>query len=160
MKKLFHEFKTFAIKGNMLDMAVGIIVGGAFTAIITSIVTNIATPLISILIGVDFKEWEIELPRLYGNTEQRILGIGLFLNSIINFIVIAFVVFLFVKALNKFRKKQEETNLPEQPTPTAEVLLLTEIRDLLKQGSEIAGQTLVERVEDPGEAEFDAREAE
>ena len=133
MKKLFQEFKTFAIKGNMLDMAVGIIVGGAFTAIITSIVTNVALPLLSILIGFDFKDWEIILPRLYGNGEQRVLGIGLFINSVINFIVLAFVVFLFVKALNRFRKREEETVPEDPPEPTKEELLLVEIRDLLRQ---------------------------
>ena len=132
MRKFLNEFKTFAIKGNMLDMAVGVIIGGAFTAIITSIVTNLATPLIGILIGVDFKDWVIDLPRLYGNAEPGTLGIGLFINSIINFIVVAFVVFLFVKTLNKFRKKQEEAP-PPQPEPTKEVLLLTEIRDILKE---------------------------
>ena len=134
MRKFLQEFKTFAIRGNMLDMAVGVIVGGAFTAIVTSIVTNIATPLISILIGVDFKDWVIELPRLYGNAVPGTLGIGLFINSILNFLVVAFVVFLFVKALNKFRKKQEEAP-PPPPEPTVEERLLTEIRDLLKEES-------------------------
>ena len=132
MRKFFNEFKTFAIKGNMFDLAVGVIIGGAFTAIITSIVSNIAMPLIGILIGVDFKEWVIELPRLYGNADSGTLGIGLFINSIINFIIVAFVVFLFVKALNKFRKKQEDEP-PAPPEPTTEERLLTEIRDLLKE---------------------------
>lgn len=128
MKKFFAEFKAFAVKGNMIDMAVGIIVGGAFTAVITAIVTNIVTPLIGILIGVDFNNWEIELPRLYGNAEPGTLGIGFFLNSIISFVVVAFTVFIFVKALNKFRKKPVET--PAEPTK--EELLLAEIRDILK----------------------------
>ena len=131
MRKFLAEFKTFAIRGNMLDMAVGVIVGGAFTAIVTSIVTNIATPLISILIGFDFKEWVIELPRLYGNADPPSLGIGLFINNIINFIVVALTVFLFVKALNRFRKKQETT--PPPPEPTREEELLTEIRDILSE---------------------------
>ena len=131
MKKFFMEFKTFAIKGNMIDMAVGIIVGGAFTALVTSIVTNIATPLIGILIGFDIKAWEIQLPHLYGNAEPGILAIGLFLNNLISFVIVTFIVFLFVKALNKFRKKQEET--PKLPDPTKEELLLTEIRDILKE---------------------------
>ena len=131
MKKFLTEFKTFAIKGNMLDMAVGVIVGGAFAAIVTSVVTNIATPLIGILIGIDFKEWVIELPRLYGNANPATLEIGLFINSIINFVVLAFTVFLFVKALNKFRKRQEAVP-PPPPEPTAEEKLLTEIRDILK----------------------------
>ena len=130
IKGFFHEFKTFAVKGNMLDMAVGMIVGGAFTALVTSIVTHIATPLIGVLIGVDFSEWNIVLPRLYGNAEPGTLAIGRFLNSIVSFIVVAFVVFLFVRTLNKFRKKEEEK--PKPPKPSAEEVLLTEIRDLLK----------------------------
>ena len=136
MRKFLAEFKTFAVRGNMLDMTVGVIVGGAFTAIVTSIVTNIATPLIGILIGVDFKDWVIVLPRLYGNVEAgtHTLGIGLFLNSIINFLVVAFTVFLFVKTFNKFRKKQEAAP-PAPPEPTAEERLLMEIRDLLKNGN-------------------------
>jgi len=131
VKSFFHEFKTFALKGNMLDMAVGMIVGGAFTALVTSIVSHIATPLIGILIGVDFSEWTITLPRLYGNADPGTLAIGSFLNSIISFIIVAFVVFLFVKALNSFRKKEEEKPAPPKPSP--EALLLTEIRDLLKE---------------------------
>ena len=133
MKRFFNEFKTFAIKGNMLDMAVGMIVGGAFTALVTSIVSNVATPLIGILIGVDFSDWHIVLPRLYGNVEPSIIQIGHFLNSIISFVIIAFVVFLFVKALNKFRIKKEDE--AEQAKLTKEEQLLTEIRDLLKESS-------------------------
>jgi len=133
VRKFFNEFKEFAIKGNMIDMAVGVIVGGAFSAIITSIVTNIATPLIGILIGVDFKEWVIELPKLYGNAEPGTLGIGVFLNSLISFVVVAFTVFIFIKTLNKFRRKPAT---PPPPEPTNEELLLAEIRDLLKAKSE------------------------
>jgi len=125
--RFFNEFKTFAIKGNMIDMAVGMIVGGAFTALVTSIVSNIATPLIGILIGIDLKAVRIELPRLYGNAEPNVLEFGLFLNSLISFVIVAFTVFLFVKALNKFRKKQEAA----PPPPKAEERLLTEIRDIL-----------------------------
>jgi len=134
IKSFFNEFKTFAVKGNMLDMAVGMIVGGAFTALVTSIVTHLATPLLGILIGVDFSEWSITLPHLYGNAEPGTLAIGKFLNSVISFVVVAFVVFLFVKALNTFRKKEEDTP-PEPPKLSAEVELLTEIRDLLKEKS-------------------------
>ena len=131
MKKFFQEFKTFAIQGNMLDMAVGMIVGGAFTALVTSIVANVATPLIGILIGVDFSKWHVELPRLYGNAEPSILQVGLFLNSVISFFIIAFVVFLFVKALNKFRKTHNVEEYHEQLSNEAQ--LLTEIRDTLKE---------------------------
>lgn len=132
VKRFINEFKEFAVKGNMIDTAVGIILGGAYAALVTSVVTNLATPLIGILIGVDFKEWAITLPRLYGNAEPGILQIGQFLNSFISFIVVAFTVFLFVKALNKFRKKPLPP--PESPPePTKEELLLSEIRDILKE---------------------------
>jgi len=131
VKKFFNEFKTFAIKGNMFDMAVGVIVGGAFTAIVNSIVGHIATPIIGMLIGVDFSSWEIALPRLYGNAEPGAIGIGNFLNSVISFFIIAFVVFLFVKAINKMRKKNEEAP-PAPPEPTKEEVLLAEIRDILR----------------------------
>ena len=139
MKKFVKEFKTFAIKGNMFDLAVGIIIGAAFTAIVTSVVTNVAMPLIGILIGVDFSAWVIELPRLYGNAEPGTLGIGLFINSIISFIVVAIVVFLFVKALNKLRKKHEE-DPPEPSEPTNEEKLLAEIRDILLERKEDRGK--------------------
>lgn len=136
LKKFISEFKEFAVKGNMIDMAVGVIVGGAFSALITSIVGNIATPLIGILIGVDFKDWSITLPRLYGNAEPSILNVGLFLNSVISFIIIAFTVFLFVKTLNAFRKKPVDPP-PAPPEPSAEELLLTEIRDILRKQSQV-----------------------
>jgi len=133
IKSFFNEFRTFAVKGNMMDMAVGMIVGGAFTALVTSIVSHLATPLLGILIGVDFSEWDIILPHLYGNAEPGTLAIGKFLNSVISFVVVAFVVFLFVKALNAFHHKNEsEAPPPPPPEPSAEELLLTEIRDLLK----------------------------
>jgi len=119
------------MKGNMLDMAVGMIVGGAFTALVNSIVSNLATPLIGILIGVDFSYWTITLPKLYGNAEPGTLAIGSFLNSLISFVIVAFVVFLFVKALNKLRNKAEETT-SEPPKPTKEEELLTEILSVLK----------------------------
>jgi len=131
MKKFLQEFKTFAIRGNMLDMTAGVVVGGAFTAIINSIVTNIATPLIGILIGVDFKEWVIVLPRLYGNAEAGKLGIGLFINSIISFIIVAFTLFIFVKGINKLRSRHEAA--PKAPELSTQERLLTEIRDLLKE---------------------------
>jgi len=127
----FHEFRTFAVKGNMMDMAIGMIVGGAFTVLVTSIVSHIATPLLGILIGVDFSGWTITLPHLYGNAEPGTLAIGNFFNAIISFMIVAFVVFLFVKAINAFHHaKSEEPETP--PEPSAEEKLLTEIRDLLK----------------------------
>ena len=132
IKRFFQEFRTFAIKGNMIDMAVGLIVGSAFTAIINSIVGHIATPIIGMLIGVDFSSWEIDLPSLYGNAPPGTIGIGNFLNAVISFFIIAFVVFMFVKAINRMRKRIEE-NPPPPPVPTKEELLLAEIRDILKE---------------------------
>ncbi|MDR0490469.1 MAG: large-conductance mechanosensitive channel protein MscL [Oscillospiraceae bacterium] len=131
LKKFMHEFRSFAVKGNMIDMAVGIIVGGAFTALISSIVGHIATPLIGILIGVDFSTWKINLPRLYGNAVPGTLDIGEFLNSAISFIIVTFIVFLFVRGINRLRSTQEAAP-PVPPKPTAEEKLLAEIRDLLK----------------------------
>ena len=139
IKSFFNEFRTFAVKGNMLDMAVGMIVGGAFTSLVTSIVSHIATPLLGILIGVDFSEWNITLPHLYGNAEPGTLAIGRFLNSVISFVVVAFVVFLFVKAINSFRKKHED-EIPPVPVLKEEVVLLTEIRDLMKANSGIVDE--------------------
>ncbi|MCL2152453.1 MAG: large-conductance mechanosensitive channel protein MscL [Oscillospiraceae bacterium] len=133
LKKFLQEFKEFAVKGNMIDLAVGIIVGGAFSAVVNSVVTNLVTPLIGILIGVDFKEWAIKLPKLYGNAEPGTLAIGTFLNSVISFIVIAFIVFVFVKAINKFRIKQQPKSTSVPQSQSSEELLLIEIRDLLSK---------------------------
>lgn len=134
MKKFFNEFKEFAVKGNMIDMAVGIIVGGAFTALVTSIVNNLVMPLVGILIGVDFSSWEIALPRLYGDKDPGTLGIGAFINSVISFLIIALIVFLFVRGMNKLRNKHSEPPpAPQAPEPSAEEKLLREIRDILKE---------------------------
>ena len=125
MKKFFQEFKEFAMRGNVLDMAVGVVVGSAFTATVTSIVQNLLTPLLGLLIpDSTFAEWA-----------PGGFGIGAVINSIITFLITAFVVFLLVKGVNKLThlKKQEEPQEPEEPkAPTTEELL-TEIRDLLKE---------------------------
>lgn len=125
MKKFFKEFREFAMRGNVLDMAVGVVVGSAFTAIVTSIVQNLLTPLLGLLIpDSTFAEWA-----------PGGFGIGAVINSIITFLITAFVVFLLVKGVNKLThlKKQEEPQEPEEPkAPTTEELL-TEIRDLLKE---------------------------
>lgn len=125
MKKFFQEFKEFAMRGNVLDMAVGVVVGSAFTAIVTSIVQNLLTPLLGLLLpDSTFAEWA-----------PGGFGIGAVINSIITFLITAFVVFLLVKGVNKLThlKKQEEPKEPEESkAPTTEELL-TEIRDLLKE---------------------------
>ncbi len=125
MKKFFQEFKEFAMRGNVLDMAVGVVVGSAFTAIVTSIVQNLLTPLLGLLIpDSTFAEWA-----------PGGFGIGAVINSIITFLITAFVVFLLVKGVNKLThlKKQEEPKEPEEPKAPTTAELLTEIRDLLKE---------------------------
>lgn len=118
------EFKTFIMRGNVLDMAVGVVVGSAFTAIVTSIVENLLTPIIGLLLpSSTFAEWA-----------PGGFGIGAVINAIITFLITAFVVFWIVKVVNKLsKKKEEEAPAPEPPAgPTTEELL-TEIRDLLKE---------------------------
>ena len=133
MKKFFQEFKEFAMRGNVLDMAVGVILGGAFGKITTSLVNDVFMPLIGMLIGgVDLGKLNIVLKPATDTAEAVTLGIGTFLTTIIDFILVAFVIFLMIKTINRFRRKKEEEPALEEPKgPTAEELL-TEIRDLLK----------------------------
>ena len=139
MGKFIQEFKEFAVKGNAVDMAVGVIIGGAFGKIVSSIVDDIILPPIGWLIGgVKFSDLKIELPavQLPGIEEMQSVSInyGNFLQTVLDFLIIAFCVFLLVKGINKLaKKKAEEPAAPApEPEPTAEEKLLTEIRDLLK----------------------------
>ena len=122
---MWAEFKTFISRGNVLDLAVAVIIGGAFGAIVNSLVNDIIMPLVGVIIGgLDFTGLSITVGSsviLYGN----------FIQAIINFLIIAFSVFLVVKAANKFQRKQEAAPAPPPP-PTKEETLLAEIRDLLK----------------------------
>ncbi len=135
--KLWNEFKDFAFKGNVIDMAVGVIIGGAFGKIVTSLVGDIITPLIGILTsGVDFKDLKYVLSYAEdGVTPLNSLNYGMFLQNIIDFVIIAFSIFLFVKLITTAKKKLEkpvEEAPAEDPKPTTEDLL-AEIRDLLKE---------------------------
>lgn len=134
MKKFFQEFREFAMRGNVLDMAVGVILGGAFGKITTSLVNDVFMPLIGMLIGgVDLGKLNIVLKPATDTAEAVTLGIGTFLTTIIDFVLVAFVIFLMIKTINRFRRKKEEEPEPEKPKdPTAEELL-AEIRDLLKE---------------------------
>ena len=145
MKKFFEEFKTFAMRGNVIDMAVGVVIGGAFGKITTSIVNDIIMPLISMLTGgVDFSQWKWILKEAVLDAEGAVVSaevavkFGNTIAVILDFVIIAFAVFCLVKALNSLRRKKEEpTPEPDPepeapPAPTAEELL-TEIRDLLKE---------------------------
>ena len=137
MKKFLNEFKTFAMRGNVVDMAVGVIVGGAVGKIVSSLVDDIIMPPIGFLLGgVNFKDLSIKLGEKLaedGKTMEAVtLNYGNFIQQTVDFLIIAFCVFLLVKAVMKFTKKNEEEPAPAKPEPTAEEKLLTEIRDLLK----------------------------
>ena len=133
MKKFLEEFKAFAMRGNVLDMAVGVVIGGAFGKITTSLVNDIIMPLISMLTGgIDFSSWKWVLKAAEGDAAEVAVNFGSFIAVVLDFIIIAFAVFCMVKAINKFHKKKEEA--PSAPhAPSAEEKLLTEIRDLLKE---------------------------
>ncbi len=133
MKKFLEEFKAFAMRGNVLDMAVGVVIGGAFGKITTSLVNDIIMPLISMLTGgIDFSGWKWVLKAAEGDAAEVALNFGSFIAVVLDFIIIAFAVFCMVKAINKFHKKKEEAP-SAPPAPSAEEKLLTEIRDLLKE---------------------------
>lgn len=135
---ILKEFKEFAVKGNMFDMAVGVIIGGAFQSLVKSLTDNILMPIVSVFIGgLSFSEWKVALGHkiVDGKTVTNYLCFGDFISAIINFIIMAFVIFLIVRVMNRLRgigKKKEEEKKPEPPKPSNEEVLLTEIRDLLK----------------------------
>lgn len=128
------EFKQFIARGNVMDMAVGVIIGGAFGKISTSLVNDIIMPVISMLTGgISFDDWKIVLREAVGETAVSI-NYGTFLATILDFLIIAFAVFCMIKAINAFHRKKEEAPAepPAPPAPSKEEVLLTEIRDLLK----------------------------
>ena len=133
MKKFLEEFKAFAMRGNVLDMAVGVVIGGAFGKITTSLVNDIIMPLISMLTGgIDFSSWKWVLKAAEGDAAEVAVNFGSFIAVVLDFIIIAFAVFCMVKAINKLHKKKEEAPAAP-PEPSAEEKLLAEIRDLLKE---------------------------
>lgn len=145
MSNFIKEFKEFAMRGNVMDMAVGVIIGGAFGKIVTSLVNDIIMPAISTLTGgLDFTNLFIALDGKSYDTlaaaqeaEAAILTYGTFIQNIVDFLIIAFCIFLMIKGVNKLTKKPEPEPAPAEPAPapepTAEEKLLTEIRDLLKE---------------------------
>lgn len=131
--KIISEFKAFISRGNVIDLAVGIIIGSAFTGIVNSLVADVVMPLVGILIGgIDFTSLKWEIVHATAAKEAVTLNYGTFIQNIVNFFIIALVVFFMVKAINGFRKKKE-TEIEKKPESSKEVLLLTEIRDLLKK---------------------------
>lgn len=133
MKSILKEFKEFAMRGNVIDMAVGIIIGAAFGKIVTSLVTDVIMPPIGLLLGgVDFSEIMITLKQAVGEEPAVTMNIGVFINTVIEFIIVAFSIFMVVKGMNSMKKKEEEKPA-EPPKPSEEVVLLQEIRDALKK---------------------------
>ena len=126
MNRFIAEFKTFIARGNVMDMAVGVIIGGAFSAITTSLIDDIVMPILGIFTG------SISFAELSLTVNGAVIGYGNFIQAVLNFVIMAFVVFCLIKAMNKFHRKKEEAP-PPPPEPSAEEKLLTEIRDLLKE---------------------------
>ena len=126
MKQFFHEFKQFIARGNVMDLAVGVIIGGAFSAITTSLINDIIMPLLGIFTG------SISFAALSFEINGAVIAYGNFLQAALNFLVMAFVVFCLVKGINRLHRKKEEAP-PPPPQPSAEEQLLTEIRDLVKE---------------------------
>jgi len=138
---MLKEFKEFAMRGNVMDMAIGIIIGAAFGKIVTSLVTDIVMPPIGLLMGnVDFSNLflNLSMDASYGSIAEAeaagapIIKYGIFINTVLDFVIVAFAIFLLIRSLNKLKRKQEAAPPPPPPAPTTEEVLLAEIRDLLR----------------------------
>lgn len=130
---MFKDFKKFALKGNVVDLAVGVIIGGAFGKIVTSLVNDIIMPLLGVILGrINLTHLKWIIHEAVGDEKELSLLYGSFLQNVIDFLIISFSIFMVIKLLEKFKKKEEEKPA-EPPKPTKEVELLTEIRDLLKK---------------------------
>jgi len=134
---MLKEFKTFAMRGNVMDMAIGIIIGGAFGKIISSFVSDVLMPPIGMLLGgVDFADLKITLKEAVVQGEEVVEAVtvnyGAFVNTVVDFLIIAFAIFMVIKGLNRMKKKEEEAPAAP-PAPSSEEKLLAEIRDLLKK---------------------------
>ncbi len=132
--KMLDEFKAFAMKGNVVDMAVGIIIGGAFGKIISSVVGDIIMPPIGLLLGgVNFTDLKIVMKAATDTLPAVTMNYGNFIQVTIDFLIIAFVIFMLIKAMNAAKKKEAAAPPPAPPAPSKEEMLLAEIRDLLKK---------------------------
>ena len=131
--KIIQEFKQFAMRGNVLDMAIGIIIGAAFGKIVSSFVADVIMPPIGILLGgVDFSNLSLTLKQGSEGVEPVLLKYGMFINTIIDFVIIAFAIFMVIKAINSMKKKEEEKP-SAPPAPTKSEILLEEIRNELRK---------------------------
>ena len=138
MNKILKEFKEFAVKGNVMDLAIGVIIGGAFGKIVTSLVNDVIMPAVGLLVGgVDFSSLAVVLqPEVLSETGEIVtaavsLNYGVFINTVIDFAIVAFVIFMVIKGMNRLKRKEEEK--PKEEKHPTQVELLFEIRDLLKK---------------------------
>lgn len=132
-KGFWSEFKQFISRGNVIDLAVGVIIGGAFTSIVNSLVNDVVMPVIGILFGgIDFTGLKYVVTPAQGDIPEAAIYYGNFIQNVVNFLLVALVVFIMVKLINRFRRKKEAAPTPP-PQPSEEVLLLREIRDALKK---------------------------
>ena len=128
---MLKDFKEFAFKGNVLDMAIGVIIGGAFGKIVTSLVNDLIMPIISILTGgINFTDLKFVITPAHGDVAENAIAYGSFIQNVVDFLIIVFCIFLFVRLIEKFKKKEEVK--VEAPKKADDVVLLEEIRDLLK----------------------------
>lgn len=132
--KILQEFKTFAMRGNVVDLAVGVVIGTAFGKIVSSLVSDIIMPIVGVLTGgVDFSDLKLVIKEGAKEAENVTVNYGMFIQNVVDFLIIAFSIFVVVKLINKLKKaeKEEEKQAPA-PAPEEDIVLLTEIRDLLK----------------------------
>ena len=141
-KNFFEEFSEFAMKGNVIDLAVGVIIGAAFSAITTSLVNDVVMPLASVVLGgLDFSKWVFTIGPLFEGKDPSVINIGSFVHAVVNFLILAFTIFLFVRILNKARARRDEQKkalaepaqpAPEEPKAPTETELLAEILNAIK----------------------------
>ena len=130
---MLNEFKAFIARGNVMDLAVGVIIGAAFGKIVSSLVADIIMPPLGLLIGgIDFKQFAVTLRDAQGDIPAVVMHYGVFIQNVFDFIIVAFAIFMAIKLMNKLNRKKEETPAAP-PAPTKEEVLLSEIRDLLKE---------------------------
>ena len=130
---IIKEFREFAMRGNVVDLAVGVIIGAAFGMIVSSLVADIIMPPLGLLIGgIDFKQFAVTLREAQGDIPAVVMHYGVFIQNVFDFLIVAFAIFMAIKLINKLNRKKEEP-AAATPAPTKEEVLLTEIRDLLKE---------------------------
>ena len=131
---LVSEFKTFAMRGNVIDLAVGVVIGGAFGKIVSTLVDQVIMPPIGVLTGgVNFSAIKVVLKGASDGKPEVVMGIGLFINAVVQFALVALAVFMLVRVVNSMTRKKEVAAAAKEPKPSDEVVLLTEIRDLLRK---------------------------